>query len=76
MIFSTHRFGNLTRHADLILCVSGNSGISLLRQPDEFVDDRYMNDSAVVETGKHEELLKHEGSDYCRLWRMQAQAFL
>ena len=23
MIFSTHRFGNLTRHADLILCVSG-----------------------------------------------------
>ena len=22
MIFSTHRFGNLTRHADLILCVS------------------------------------------------------
>ncbi|KAH9060046.1 HlyB/MsbA family ABC transporter [Lactarius vividus] len=55
MIFSTHRFGNLTRHADLIL---------------------YMNDSAIVETGTHEELLKHEGSDYGRLWRMQAEAFL
>ncbi|KAI9452208.1 P-loop containing nucleoside triphosphate hydrolase protein, partial [Lactarius psammicola] len=55
MIFSTHRFGNLTRHADLIL---------------------YMNDSAIVETGTHEELLKHEDSDYGRLWRMQAQAFL
>ncbi|KAF8264168.1 P-loop containing nucleoside triphosphate hydrolase protein [Lactarius quietus] len=55
MIFSTHRFGNLTRHADLIL---------------------YMNDSAIVETGTHEELLEHEGSDYGRLWRMQAQAFL
>ncbi|KAH9069743.1 HlyB/MsbA family ABC transporter [Lactarius deliciosus] len=55
MIFSTHRFGSLTRHADLIL---------------------YMNDSAIVETGTHEELLKRENSDYGRLWRMQAEAFL
>ncbi|KAF8268191.1 HlyB/MsbA family ABC transporter [Lactarius quietus] len=55
MIFSTHRFGSLTRHADLIL---------------------YMNDSAIVETGTHEELLGHEGSDYGCLWRMQAEAFL
>ncbi|KAH9034133.1 HlyB/MsbA family ABC transporter [Lactarius hengduanensis] len=55
MIFSTHRFGSLTRHADLIL---------------------YMNDSAIVEAGTHEELLKHEDSDYGRLWRMQAEAFL
>ncbi|KAI9437634.1 HlyB/MsbA family ABC transporter [Lactarius indigo] len=55
MIFSTHRFGSLTRHADLIL---------------------YMNDSAIVETGTHEELLKREDSDYARLWRMQAEAFL
>ncbi|KAH8996470.1 P-loop containing nucleoside triphosphate hydrolase protein [Lactarius hatsudake] len=55
MIFSTHRFGNLTRHADIIL---------------------YMNDSAIVEAGTHEELLGHEDSDYGRLWRMQAEAFL
>ncbi|KAH9069742.1 HlyB/MsbA family ABC transporter [Lactarius deliciosus] len=55
MIFSTHRFGSLTRHADIIL---------------------YMNDSAIVETGTHEELLKLENSDYGRLWRMQAEAFL
>jgi len=55
MIFSTHRFGNLTRHADMIL---------------------YMNDSLIVESGTHEELLKREGSDYARLWHMQAQAFL
>ncbi|KAH9069746.1 HlyB/MsbA family ABC transporter [Lactarius deliciosus] len=55
MIFSTHRFGSLTRHADIIL---------------------YMNDSAIVEAGTHEELLKHEDSDYGRLWRMQAEAFL
>ncbi|KAI0267129.1 HlyB/MsbA family ABC transporter [Gloeopeniophorella convolvens] len=55
MIFSTHRFGNLTRHADLIL---------------------YMNDSVIVEADTHEGLLKREDSEYARLWRMQAQAFL
>jgi len=42
MIFSTYRFGNLTRHADMIL---------------------YMNDSFIVESGTHKELLKREGSD-------------
>ncbi|KAI9507419.1 HlyB/MsbA family ABC transporter [Russula earlei] len=55
MIFSTHRFGNLTRHADLIL---------------------YMNNSVIVEAGTHEDLLKVESSDYARLWRIQAEAFL
>jgi ABC-type transport system involved in Fe-S cluster assembly fused permease/ATPase subunit len=35
-----------------------------------------MNDSVIVETGTHEELLKHEGSDYGRLWRMQARGVL
>ncbi|KAI0250321.1 P-loop containing nucleoside triphosphate hydrolase protein [Lactifluus subvellereus] len=55
MIFSTHRFGSLTRHADLIL---------------------YMNESMILETGTHEKLMKRKESDYARLWRMQAQAFL
>ncbi|KAH9972436.1 P-loop containing nucleoside triphosphate hydrolase protein [Lactifluus volemus] len=55
LIFSTHRFGNLTRHADIIL---------------------YLNDRVVLETGTHEELMKREGSDYARLWQIQAQAFL
>ncbi|KAI0820602.1 P-loop containing nucleoside triphosphate hydrolase protein [Trametes gibbosa] len=54
MVFSSHRFGNLTRHADLIL---------------------YMNDSAIIETGTHEELLKHDGG-YANIWKLQAQAFL
>ncbi|OJT07931.1 Lipid A export ATP-binding/permease protein MsbA [Trametes pubescens] len=54
MLFSSHRFGNLTRHADLIL---------------------YMNDSAVVEAGTHEELLKQDGG-YANIWKLQAQAFL
>jgi ABC-type bacteriocin/lantibiotic exporter with double-glycine peptidase domain len=34
MIFSTHRFGNLTRHADLILCVSTYIFL-LITRPDE-----------------------------------------
>jgi ABC-type transport system involved in Fe-S cluster assembly fused permease/ATPase subunit len=38
--------------------------------------DRYMHDSVIMETGTHEALLKSEGSDYARLWRMQAEAFL
>ncbi|KAM5536356.1 hypothetical protein V8D89_009954 [Ganoderma adspersum] len=54
MVFSSHRFGNLTRHADLIL---------------------YMNESSIVESGTHEELLKHQG-EYAKLWQMQAQAFV
>jgi len=55
MIFSTHRFGDLTRHADLII---------------------HVKDSAILETGTHEGLMKQEGSDYARLWHIQAKAFL
>ncbi|VDC06143.1 unnamed protein product [Peniophora sp. CBMAI 1063] len=54
MFFSTHRFGNLTRHADQII---------------------YMHDSAIVEIGTHEQLLKR-GGQYAELWKLQAEAFL
>ncbi|EJF60391.1 hypothetical protein DICSQDRAFT_162011 [Dichomitus squalens LYAD-421 SS1] len=54
MLFSSHRFGNLTRHADLIL---------------------YMNDTVVIESGTHEELLK-QGGEYAKIWNLQAQAFI
>ncbi|KAF9072268.1 P-loop containing nucleoside triphosphate hydrolase protein [Rhodocollybia butyracea] len=54
MIFSSHRFGNLTRNADLIL---------------------YMHDSAIVEEGSHEALIR-AGGEYARIWNLQAQAFL
>ncbi|TBU55005.1 HlyB/MsbA family ABC transporter [Dichomitus squalens] len=54
MVFSSHRFGNLTRHADLIL---------------------YMEESGVVESGTHDDLLQKEG-EYARLWKLQAQAFI
>src|SRR5260221_2553782 len=73
MIFSTHRFGNLARHADLILYVFVCS--LCVRRFGLINDDRYMNDSTIIETGTHEGLLKSEGSDYARLWRMQAEAF-
>ncbi|XP_006454827.1 hypothetical protein AGABI2DRAFT_182792 [Agaricus bisporus var. bisporus H97] len=54
MVFSSHRFGKLTRHADIIL---------------------FMNDSAIVEKGTHETLIKKNG-EYARIWMLQAQAFL
>ncbi|KAI0638773.1 P-loop containing nucleoside triphosphate hydrolase protein [Trametes polyzona] len=71
MLFSSHRFGNLTRHADLIL-------YALLYVPTSSVADqiaRYMNDSQIIEAGTHEQLLKRDGG-YANIWRIQAQAFL
>ena len=37
---------------------------------------RHLNESAVIEAGTHEGLMKREGSEYARLWHIQAQAFL
>ena len=38
-------------------------------------DNRYMDDSVIIEMYTHETLLSSESSDYARLWRMQAEAF-
>ncbi|KAH8799552.1 P-loop containing nucleoside triphosphate hydrolase protein [Flagelloscypha sp. PMI_526] len=54
MVFSSHRFGNLTRHADIIL---------------------YMDDSKVVEMGKHDELLEKRGP-YSEIWELSVASFL
>ncbi|KAH8799497.1 P-loop containing nucleoside triphosphate hydrolase protein [Flagelloscypha sp. PMI_526] len=54
MIFSSHRFGNLTRHADLIL---------------------YMDNSKVIESGRHDELLAKDGA-YAHIWKISTEAFL
>jgi hypothetical protein len=35
---------------------------------------RYMNDTAVLESGTHDELMEAKG-DYARLWKLQAEAF-
>ena len=39
------------------------------------LDNRYMNDTVIVEAGTHEELLKR-GGDYANIWNLQAQAFI
>lgn len=35
----------------------------------------YMNDTKIVESGRHDELIKL-GGEYARIWTLQAQAFL
>lgn len=71
MVFSSHRFGNLTRHADIILYVSQLCGT----QHTNIIVNRYMHDSVIVESGTHDELLAH-GGEYARIWTLQARAFL
>jgi hypothetical protein len=78
MIFSSHRFGGLTRHADLILCVPSRSrapsdAARLIDGP--FSPIRYMDDAKIQEAGTHEALLAKDG-DYARIWQLQAEAFL
>lgn len=73
MIFSSHRFGQLTKPADLILYVT-------LRFIEAGFDEatplfRYMNDSKVLECGTHHQLMAG-GGKYAELWNLQAQAFL
>ena len=36
---------------------------------------RYMDETGIVESGTHDELLRG-GGEYARLWTLQAQAFL
>lgn len=72
MIFSSHRFGQLTRHADLILCVISQSSAVIVTHG---MHRRYMDDSSVVEHGTHDDLVKLNGG-YARIWSLQAQAFL
>jgi hypothetical protein len=81
MVFSSHRFGNLTRHADIILYVSLTSPLKLVHPAlaDKLIAydnlNRYMHDSVIVESGTHDELLKR-GGEYARIWTLQARAFL
>lgn len=74
MLFSSHRFGNLTRHADLILYVALLGSRTCDIQADTSCS-RYMNDSMIEEAGTHTDLLDRGGS-YARIWNLQAQAFI
>ena len=72
MIFVTHRFGHLTKHADLIMCV-----MMLLTKKRLIIlllCCRCVKDGKVVETGTHSELLGMSG-EYAHLYNIQAQAF-
>ena len=46
-----------------------------LRGTDLYMVRRYMNESVIVESGTHEQLLKEDGG-YANIWNLQAQAFL
>jgi ABC-type multidrug transport system fused ATPase/permease subunit len=71
MIFITHRFGHLTKHADLILCVLSYHGVhgSVLKSL-----SRCMKEGELAESGTHEELIAKKG-EYHNLYNIQAQAF-
>jgi ABC-type multidrug transport system fused ATPase/permease subunit len=71
MIFITHRFGHLVKHADLILCAfASRLCISLLMG-----SFRCMKDGQLVEQGTHQGLL-NLGGEYAELYNIQAQAFV
>lgn len=70
MIFVTHRFGHLTKFADLIMCAtSAFSGLELNGE-----HHSCMKDGRVIESGVHKELLSLNG-EYASLYNIQARAF-
>ena len=72
MIFVTHRFGHLTKHADLIVYVSNR-----YRCWEKMTTDcryRCMKDGTVAESGTHDALLAANG-EYAKLYNIQASAF-
>ena len=73
MIFVTHRFGHLTKHADLILYVV--SAPCYIIMSDGFELRRCMKDGELVEQGTHEELVAKRG-EYFKLRDVQARAFV
>ena len=75
MIFSSHRFGQLTKPADLILYVSFGFFHRFGEIDEATLLHRYMNDSKVLECGTHDQLMV-KGGKYAELWNLQAQAFL
>jgi ABC-type multidrug transport system fused ATPase/permease subunit len=71
MIFVTHRFGHLTKHADIILYApTYSSGARCISD----VHFRCMKDGQIAESGTHRELMALDG-EYAGLYNVQAQAF-
>jgi len=74
MVFVTHRFGHLTKHADQIMCVLIYFLIcDLIRRNDIYIS-RCMKEGMVAETGTHEQLMELNG-EYSKLYNIQASAF-
>ena len=72
-IFITHRFGHLTKYADLILFVfffSTHDRPTLI----EYILGRCLKKGELVEVGTHDELMKTDG-EYAALYKIQAKAF-
>jgi hypothetical protein len=76
MVFSTHRFGKLTRSADVIMYVFHSPHSDPHMKLTDFVPTRYILNGVIQETGTHESLLKREHSEYAKIWNLQAQAYL
>jgi ABC-type multidrug transport system fused ATPase/permease subunit len=70
MIFVTHRFGHLTKYADMIMWVSHLIFCSEGLTP----QDRCMKEGKVIELGTHKDLMARDG-EYASLYNVQAQAF-
>lgn len=71
MVFVTHRFGHLTKYADLIMYVhypTFASACSSIGLPS------CMKNGRVVESGTHQELMEL-GGEYSHLYNIQANAF-
>ena len=73
MIFVTHRFGHLTKHADLVMYVFAPIS-SRLKSIHDSLCYSCIKEGRVVETGTHAELLS-KGGEYAHLYNIQAQAF-
>ena len=72
MVFVTHRFGHLTKFADLILCVLRVLIQCHLSSADIVIS--CMKSGELVESGTHRELME-KGGEYCKLYEVQANAF-
>lgn len=73
MIFVTHRFGHLTKHADLILYVLCELLLERYNKLTRAIH-RCMKDGELVESGTHQSLIETRG-EYYKLYNIQAQAF-
>jgi len=75
MVFVTHRFGHLTRHADQIMCVFiWFSRLVKICKLTFLLWYRCMKDGLISEVGTHTELMGKDG-EYAKLYNIQAKAF-